>query len=147
MMPRNRWAVAWSGLTAAFALHVLDEATHDFLRYYNPNALRWQERLGFPFPPVFSFELWLGGLLSAVLLLALLTPLIRPGARWAITAAYIYGAVHTANAIGHIGRSVVGQWLAPGVLSSPILLATALWLLHETNRVRRAAAAQPLTPA
>jgi hypothetical protein len=27
----RRWALAWAALCAAFALHVVDEATHDFL--------------------------------------------------------------------------------------------------------------------
>ena len=80
--PRSRWALAWGGLTAAFALQVLDEATHDFLAWYNPTALAIRERLGgVPFPPVFSSAPWLAGLCAAVVLLAALTPLIRPGCR------------------------------------------------------------------
>ena len=38
-MTTRRWALAWAALCAAFALHVIDEATHDFLSWYNPNAL------------------------------------------------------------------------------------------------------------
>lgn len=134
----RRWTGAWVGLTAAFALHVLDEATHDFLSWYNPTALRMQERLGgFAFPPVFSFAVWISGLCVAVLVLALLTPFVRPGRRWPIVLAFVYGIVHTANALNHLTVSIIGRWLAPGVLSSPILLAMALWLLHETNVVRR----------
>jgi hypothetical protein len=133
-----RWAAAWAALTAAFALHVLDEATHDFLAWYNPIALRIQERLGgFPFPPVFRFDVWLAGLCAAVLLLALLTPRVRAGRRWLLPVAYGYGVVHVLNAGLHLTASLVGGWLAPGVLSSPVLLAAALWLLVETERVRR----------
>jgi hypothetical protein len=132
---QNRWSLAWATLTAAFALHVLDEATHDFLSWYNPNALRIREYLGgIPFPPVFSFAIWLTGLCVALVALAALTPLIRPGRRWVVIVAYAYGIIHTANAMGHLGISVAGQWLAPGVLSSPPLLAAALWLLIETTR-------------
>lgn len=134
---RNRWALAWGALTAAFALHVLDEAAHDFLDWYNPTALALRGRLaGLPFPPTFSFAVWLSGLCVAVVLLAAVTPLIRPGHRWAVVAAYAYGAVHIANAIGHIAVSTTGRWLAPGVLSSPILLIAASWLLYETARAR-----------
>lgn len=135
-LPRNRWALAWGGLTAAFALHVLDEATHDFLAWYNPTALAIRQRLGgVPFPPVFSFAAWLTGLCAAVALLAALTPLIRPGRRWPIVAAVVYGVVHVANALAHIVVSLRGRWLAPGVLSSPLLLAAAVWLLYETAHV------------
>lgn len=145
---RDRWALAWAGLTAAFALHVLDEATHDFLAWYNPVALRLRGRLGgLPFPPVFSFPVWLSGLAVAVALLALLTPFVRPGRRWPIAAAYFYAVVHVANAIGHLAVSASGRWLAPGVLSSPILLGMALWLLYETTRARRAASGRSVAPA
>ncbi|HEU4746928.1 MAG TPA: HXXEE domain-containing protein [Gemmatimonadaceae bacterium] len=135
---RNRWPLAWGALTAAFALHVLDEASHDFLALYNASALALRDRFGgLPFPPVFSFSAWLTGLCVAVAILAALTPLIRPGRRWVVVAAYIYGTVHVANAIGHVTVSVIGEWLAPGVLSSPVLLVAAVWLLYETTRVRR----------
>ena len=134
---RNRWSLAWAAMTAAFALHVLDEATHDFLSMYNPTALRIQEYLGLPFPPVFSFRVWLTGLCVALAVLAALTPLVKPGRRWAVIAAFGYGAIHTANAIGHLTASVAGRWLAPGVLSSPVVLAAALWLLVETHRAAR----------
>jgi crotonobetainyl-CoA:carnitine CoA-transferase CaiB-like acyl-CoA transferase len=138
-LPRNRWALAWGGLTAAFALHVLDEATHDFLAWYNPTALAIRQRLGgVPFPPVFSFAAWLTGLCAAVALLAALTPRIRPGRRWPIVAAGVYGVVHIANALAHIVVSLRGRWLAPGVLSSPLLLAAAVWLLYETAHVPEA---------
>lgn len=131
----HRWPLAWAALTAAFALHVLDEATHDFLSWYNPSALRLREYLGgLPFPPAFTFPVWLAGLGIAILALAALTPLVRPGRRWVVIAAYAYGLVHTANAIAHMAISAAGGWLAPGVLSSPVLLAAALWLVIETTR-------------
>lgn len=130
--------MAWAALTAAFALHVLDEATHDFLSWYNPTALALRERLGgLPFPPTFSYRFWLWGLCSVVALLAALTPLIRPGKRWPVAASIIYGLVHVGNALGHLVVSVRGRWLAPGALSSPVLLAAAVWLLAETVRVTR----------
>jgi hypothetical protein len=135
---RNRWKIAWGALTGAFALHVLDEATHDFLAWYNPSALALRERLGgLPLPPIFSFPVWLTGLCAAVVILAALTPLIRSDRRWAVVFAYVYGSVHLLNAIGHITASVTGRWFAPGVLSSPILLICAAWLLYETWRLPR----------
>ena len=145
----SRWALAWGGLTAAFALHVIDEATHDFLAWYNPSALRLQERLGgLTFPPVFSFPVWLAGLTIAIVLLAMLTRFVSPERRWAVPAAYAYAIVHVANTVGHMTISIAGRWLAPGVLSSPILLAMALWLLYETAHAQKAmAGARSAAPA
>ena len=134
----RRWALAWAALSGTFALHVIDEAANDFLAWYNPNALAIRARLPWLPIPVFSFPVWITGLTIAVLGLAALTPLVRRGSRWLLPFAYLYGIVHTANAIGHIATSVAGRWFAPGVYSSPVLLGAALWLLYETNRVRRA---------
>jgi hypothetical protein len=134
---QRRWALAWAALCAAFALHVIDEAANDFLVWYNPNALAIRARLPWLPIPVFSFRVWIAGLAIAVLALTALTPLVRSGRRWLLPLAYVYAIVHTANAIGHVSVSVAGRWFAPGVYSSPVLFAAALWLFHETNRVRR----------
>jgi hypothetical protein len=133
----RRWALAWLALCAAFALHVLDEATHDFLSWYNPNALAIRARVPWLPVPVFTFPVWITGLTIAVIVLAALTPLVRRGRRWLVPVAYAYGMIHVANGIGHIGVSITGRWLAPGVYSAPLILAAALWLLYETDRVRR----------
>jgi hypothetical protein len=133
----RRWAFAWAALCGAFALHVIDEAANDFLSWYNPNALAIRERLSWLPIPVFTFRVWIAGLTIAVLGLTALTPLVRRGRRWLVPLAYIYAIIHIGNAIGHLTASVAGRRFAPGVYSSPVLLASALWLLYETNRVRR----------
>jgi hypothetical protein len=130
----SRWAAAWATLCAAFALHVLDEATHDFLSWYNPTVLAIRERVPWLPLPVFTFPVWITGLTIAILALSSLTPLVRRGRRWLVPLAYVYGAIHVANGIAHIAVSVAGRWLAPGVLSSPVLIASAAWLLYETAR-------------
>lgn len=137
MLP-NRWAGAWAALTAAFALHVLDEATHDFLAWYNPIASAIRDNLGGPwFPPAFSFPVWIGGLCTAILLLTALTPALRRRRRWLIAGAYVYGGIHVLNGLGHLAVSINGRFVAPGALSSPVLLAAAVWLLVETKRVQQ----------
>jgi hypothetical protein len=133
----RRWAFAWAALCAAFALHVLDEATHDFLSWYNPTVLAVRERVPWLPVPVFTFPVWITGLTIAVLALAALTPLVRRGRRWLVPVAYAYAVIHVANAIGHITVSLTGRWFAPGVQSSPVLLTAACWLMYETDRVRR----------
>jgi hypothetical protein len=136
----NRWAKAWTALTVAFALHVWDEAANDFLALYNPNAEALRRQLGVSwFPPTFTFRGWLTGLCVAVILLAALTPLLRRRRAWLIALAYVYGVIHVLNGLGHITVSVVGRWLAPGILSSPLVIASAVWLLIETDRMRRSA--------
>lgn len=136
-MSHQRWALAWGVLCVAFATHVVDEAANDFLSWYNPNALAIRARVPWLPLPVFTFPVWITGLTIAVLVLAALTPHVRAGHRWLVPVGYAYSIIHVANAIGHITVSIVGRWFAPGVYSSPILLASALWLLYETNRVRQ----------
>jgi hypothetical protein len=137
----RRWALAWAALCAAFALHVLDEATHDFLSWYNPNALALRERAPWLPVPVFTFPVWITGLTIAVVALAALTPLVGRGHRGLLPLAYAYGVIHVANGIGHIMVSISGGWFAPGVYSAPVLLASAIWLLYETDQIRRHAPA------
>ena len=140
----HRWSVAWATLTAAFAAHVLDEATHDFLAWYNPAALAIRDRLGVSFfPPTFGFTTWLAGLVLAVVVLAALTPLLRERRPWLLAASYVYGVIHLLNGFAHLIVSVTGRRLAPGVLSAPFLVAAAAWLLVETERVRRSGAVTP----
>jgi hypothetical protein len=143
----RRWALAWGALCAAFALHVVDEATHDFLLWYNPNALALRARVPWLPVPVFAFPVWITGLTLAVFALAALTPLVRRGRRWLVPVAYAYGVIHVANAIGHLTVSLAGRWFAHGVYSAPLLLASALWLLYETDHVRRRTAPASTRPA
>jgi hypothetical protein len=138
----QRWALAWLALCAAFALHVLDEAAHDFLSWYNPNALAIRERLPWLPIPVFTFPVWVTGLAIAVAVLTALTPLVYRGRRWLVPVAYAYVIIHVANALGHLTVSIAGRWLAPGVYSSPVLLAAAVWLLYETEHARQALSSQ-----
>ena len=141
----SRWGAAWLTLTAAFGLHVADEATHDFLSWYNPTVLGLRARLGFFPMPVFTFRVWLTGLIAAVLLFALLSRFAFRGARWLVPLGYLYALIHLGNGLGHVTVSILNGRLMPGVLSAPALLAAAAWLLVETERVRRSGApgAQP----
>lgn len=131
---KDRWALAWATLCGAFALHVVDEATHDFLAWYNPIALTIRAELPWLPVPVFSFRVWLGGLLAAVLALSALTVWVHRRHRWLVPVAYVYAIIHTLNGTGHIAASIAGRWWAPGVYSAPVLLAAALWLVYETRR-------------
>jgi len=124
---------AWLAATLALGLHVADEATHDFLAWYNPQALRIRRFLGgFPFPPTFIFWPWLIALSLAVLILAALTPQAYTGKSWVRIRAIVVGVEHAGNGLLHLGAGLMMRRAVPGIWSAPILLATGICLLHST---------------
>jgi hypothetical protein len=126
---------AWLAATLALGLHIADEATHDFLAWYNPQALRIRRFLGgFPFPPTFTFWPWLIALSLAVLILAGLTPHAYAGSPSLRVLAIVMGVEHVGNGLLHLGAGVVTRRAVPGIWSAPILLATGIWLLYSTLR-------------
>jgi hypothetical protein len=123
------FGLAWLAATVALALHVADEATHDFLAGYNASALRIRRALGgLPFPPTFRFWPWLLGLGAAVLLLGALTPAAFAPRAWMRPLAYVLAAIHVGNGLGHLGGSLVARRWLPGVQSAPLLLLAGVWL-------------------
>jgi hypothetical protein len=103
----RRFIYAWLGFAVALGVHVLDEATHDFLSTYNPTAQAIRARLPFLPLPTFSFVPWLTGLLTAVALLLCLSPFALRGARWIrIAAVPISVVIGVFNASLHILSSV-----------------------------------------
>ncbi len=123
------FGLAWLAFALALGLHTADEARHNFLSLYNANALAIRRRFHVPVP-VFSLPVWLGGLIAAVCLLLLLSPLAFHGARWIRIAALLLGLlIGIGNGLWHIAASLACRRKMPGVLSSPVLLATGAWLL------------------
>ena len=125
-----KFGLAWIAFALALAVHVADEATHDFLAVYNPNALALRRRLHLPFPPVFSLRSFLVSLGIAIGLLFLLSPFALHNAHWIRVIALVLAIlVGLGNACLHIGASLLyRRWMA-GVYSSPLLLAAGGWLL------------------
>jgi hypothetical protein len=70
---------AWFLPTAAFALHVLDEATTGFLHLYYPTVTAMRARWAWFPMPTFEFRQWLIGLSLAVLFCFALTPVATRG--------------------------------------------------------------------
>ncbi len=133
---------AWVLLCLALALHVADEALTGFLSVYNPTVERIRERFPFLPLPVFSFRVWLAGLIVAVVLLLLLSRFAVRGSRWMRWFAAIFSVLMVSNGLAHIVGSLwVGRPL-PGVLSAPFLLAAALHVLWRVGPVWRASPAR-----
>lgn len=124
--PSVGWA--WLAATIVLAIHVADEATHDFLAWYNPQALRIRRFIRLPFPPTFTFLPWLAGLIVGIAVLGALTPAAFAGATWMRPLAYVVAGIHIANGLGHLVGSVVVRRVLPGAISAPLLLASGIWL-------------------
>lgn len=125
---------AWLAATVALALHVVDEAAHDFLRWYNPRAMRIRRALGgLPFPPTFTLLPWLVGLIAGVIVLASLTPAAYAGRPWMQPLAVALGILHVANGLLHVVGSLLARRAVPGVWSAPLLLITGGWLIEAAS--------------
>lgn len=129
-MRTRRFGIAWIAFALALALHVTDEATHNFLASYNPNVLAIRARFPLLPIPTFTFGVWLSLLIAGITLLLCLSPLAFRGSRWLRIAAWPLGLlIGIANASLHIGSSIYFHRWMPGVYSSPVLLIAAVFLL------------------
>ena len=130
---RRHFGVAWVTFALAVAVHVTDEAMHDFLSTYNSSVRSIQARLPFVPLPTFSFRIWLALLIAGILLLLCLSPLaFRGDSRLRIVSRPLSFVVGVLNASLHIGSSVYLQRWMPGVYSSPLLLLAAIYLLASS---------------
>ncbi len=139
----QRHGIAWIALCLAFVLHVTDEALTGFLDVYNPAVQAIRDRVPALPLPTFTFGVWLAALVTAVGILLLLSPLVFRGARGMRPLSLVFGAVMLANGLLHVGGSIALARVLPGVYSSPILVAAALWLLHSIRRVETPLVAAP----
>jgi hypothetical protein len=125
---------AWIAFALAVAVHVSDEAAHDFLSVYNPAVRAIRARLPFLPLPTFSFPVWIGGLVAGIVLLLLLSPLAFDGDRHlrliALPLAIIIGI---GNALLHLAASAYHRRPMPGVYSAPLLMIAAVCLLAAAS--------------
>ncbi len=129
-----RFGIAWVVFALSLAVHVTDEAAHDFLSIYNPTVRGIRAQLPFLPLPVFTFDVWLGLLIAGIVLLLCLSPWAFRGnivlRRIALPLAIVVGLC---NGLGHIGGSLYMQrWMADAY-SAPLLIVAALWLLISTG--------------
>jgi len=122
-------------MATAFGLHVVDEASTNFLDWYNPIATRIRGLLRIPFPPSFTFWPWFLGLLSVTAILFALIPQTKTPSRTIVWLAAAFGVINVGNALLHITASIRFRRRVPGVISAPLLLACATWLLVSALRL------------
>lgn len=128
-----RHAQAWFVLVMALALHVVDEALTGFLDFYNPLVLSIRSRVPWFPMPTFTFGIWLAGLAALVLLLTLLGPAVRRGARGTQVASWVLSGIMLLNGVGHVAGSLYfWRWL-PGTTSVPVLLLASILLARRTH--------------
>lgn len=137
----RRFGFAWLSFGVAITIHVLDEAMHDFLSFYNPNAQAIRARFPVLPLPVFTFESWLASLAIGIAIFFCLLPFAFRGMRWARVAAIpVSIVVGILNAFGHMLASVYYHRWMPGVYSSPLLLLAAIFLIARARSHREQAA-------
>lgn len=140
--PHVKLGLAWVGMAIAIGLHVTDEALTGFLSVYNPTVIEARHRWSWFSMPTFTVESWLVGLMTAVILLLLLSPLAFRGVRWIRPIAYVVSVVMLLNAMGHTLATILGRTFesvhfarpAPGFYSSPVLVAASIYLLIQLRR-------------
>jgi hypothetical protein len=141
----NRLGWAWIALCGAFAAHVFDENTTGFLSVYNPTVIEMRHRFGWFPMPTFEHGEWLAGLTVAVAATFLLSPLAFGGVRAWRPLAYFFAAVMLFNGLGHTLFTILGRTVesvhfprpAPGFWSSPLLIASSLWMFWELRRTQK----------
>src|SRR5215475_4875160 len=130
----NHRGWAWVSLSLALAVHVFDEATTDFLSVYNPMVQAIRQKYSFFPMPVFTFEVWLTGLIAAIIILLLLSPFAFRQKEWMKRVSYPFAVLMLLNGLGHVAGSFYLGRLVPGVYSSPLLLAGSIYLLWSVRR-------------
>lgn len=120
-------------LCLALAIHIADEALTDFLSIYNPAVLSLREKYpSLPLRP-FTFEVWLAWLVFAVAALLASSCFVWRG-RWAMRPiSYFFAGFMLLNGLLHIAGSIYLATLMPGVYSSPLLIAAAVFLITSTQ--------------
>lgn len=124
---RNKNAIAWDLMILTVGLHVFDEDLTDFPGFYNSLVLELQKGLGFFPVPVISHRVWLGGLISVVIIGFALTPLVNRGRGFFRILTTVLGANMIAKALVNLLGSLFFGRLLPGFWSSPFLLAAAVF--------------------
>jgi hypothetical protein len=134
------WGPSWITLAIAIALHVWDEAAHDFLAVYNPLVAAIRDRLPFLPLPTFTFRLWLTGLVLGILIMLSMSVFAFRGTRWFRPPSFALAILMIANGLIHTIGSAYYAKAMPGLYSSPVLIASSVWLLIQLRQTSRSCA-------
>jgi len=129
------WGISWVALCLAFAVHVFDEAIHNFLSFYNPIAASIRGSFSLLPLPVFNFKTWIMLLTLAIVVLLSLSIFAFQPAKWMKPLSYIYLVIMFVNGLLHIIGSLIMGVAIPGVFSSPLLLLAAVYLFLVVRKV------------
>ncbi len=155
-MPRpsnsRNFGLAWFFLCFAFAAHIADEALTGFLPVYNATVRAARAEISWFPMPTFEYREWLFGLIGAVAICLLLTPVAYRNSRWLRPLAWFFAGVLFLNGLAHTLATIFGRTVssvhfprpAPGFYSSPFLLAASLYLFARLLHTRRVEHASPL---
>ncbi len=143
--PSFKLHTSWLLLCAAVVLHVIDEATHNFLAVYNPSVMALREHVHWLPLPVFTFKQWMTGLIIAIAGGISLSPFFLRGTRWIRAIAYVVSVLMIANGLNHIAETILGRTVAsvhfprpmPGFYSSPALIAASIYVLLQLRNTKR----------
>ena len=92
--------------------------------------------------PTFSFDIWLAGLIGAVVILLLLSGWVAREVTGTRFVAYGFAIIMLLNACSHTLATIFGRTVAsvtfsrpaPGFWSSPVMAAAAIYLLVELRK-------------
>lgn len=143
-MNGSKLSRAWIVSCAALAVHVIDNAATDFVGYYNSTVLALYGHFSW-FPRLdIEFRTWIIGAVVVLVVLFALTALLKRYValfKWLayLFAVYLFldGCGHVAAALlGHTVPSVHFSGLPPGFYSSPLLIATSVYLLLTAMKTK-----------
>ena len=135
----ENWGTAWLLLCLSLAANILDDAKNNFLDYYNATVLTLYGHFSW-FPRTdLNFRQWLIGMIVADALLLLLTPWAYSNSRFLRPLAYAFSTIMLLNGLGIVLASLLGRTvpsvhfteMAPGTYSSPLLLASSVYVLRR----------------
>lgn len=143
--PEFKLVISWILLCLAVVLHVIDEATHNFLAVYNPTVIALRKRVPWLPLPVFSFRMWITSLAIAVALGFSLSLFLLSGALWVRPIVCVLSVLMIANGLNHTVGTMLGRTVTsvhfprpmPGFYSSPALMAASIYVLLQLRNTKR----------
>lgn len=132
--PEFKLVISWIPLCSSVVLHVMDEATRNFLAVYNQSAMTLRERVPWLRLPVFTFRLWIKCLAIAIALRFSLPLFLLRGARWVRPIVGVLSVLMIASGLNHAVGTILGHTVAsvhfarpmPGFYSAPTLIAASI---------------------